>query len=46
MVFNETQFGEQWKNHRVMRNWNRLKELHHLDTLQRLTDNWYIYRIR
>lgn len=46
VVFNEKQFGEQWKNHRVMRNWNRLKELHHLDTLQRLTDNWYIYRIR
>lgn len=46
VVFNETQFSEQWKNHRVMRNWNRLKENYDLDTLQRLTDNWYIYRIR
>ena len=46
VVFNETQFSEQWKNHRVMRNWNRLKANHDLDTLQRLTDNWYIYRIR
>lgn len=46
VVFNETQFKEQWKNHRVMRNWNRLKAQCNLDTLQRLTDNWYIYRIR
>jgi hypothetical protein len=46
VVFNESQFKEQWKNHRVMRNWNRLKAQCDLDTLQRLTDNWYIYRIR
>ncbi|MES2557648.1 MAG: glycosyltransferase family 39 protein [Bacteroidota bacterium] len=46
VVFNETQFRDQWKNHRVMRNWNSLKEQHDLDTLQRLTDNWNIYRIR
>lgn len=46
VVFNETQFRNQWENHRVMRNWNRLKEQCNLDTLQRLTDNWYIYRIR
>lgn len=46
VVFNEAQFKDQWKHHRVMRNWNRLKQQHDLDTLQRLTDNWYIYRIR
>lgn len=46
VVFNETKFKHQWKNHRVMHNWNRLNEHYDLDTLQRLTDNWYIYRIR
>jgi Dolichyl-phosphate-mannose-protein mannosyltransferase len=46
VVFNESQFKDQWKNHRVMRNWNRLKAQCDLDTVQRLTDNWYIYRIR
>lgn len=46
VVFNESQFKEQWKDHRVMRNWNRLKAQCDLDTLKRLTDNWYIYRIR
>lgn len=46
VVFNETQFKDQWKNHRVMRNWNRLKTNYELDTLRCLTDNWIIYRIK
>ncbi|ASS47599.1 MAG: hypothetical protein A3D31_17380 [Candidatus Fluviicola riflensis] len=46
VVFNEAQFKNQWKNHRVMRNWNQLKQSYDLDTLRTLTGNWQIYRIR
>jgi 4-amino-4-deoxy-L-arabinose transferase-like glycosyltransferase len=46
VVFNEQQFQEQWKGHRVMKNWNRLCATNDLDTLEVLTDNWIIYRIR
>lgn len=46
VVFNEKNFAEQWKDHRVMRNWNRLKQHYQLDTLRRLEQNWTIYRIR
>lgn len=46
VVFNNQQFCEQWKGHRVMSNWKRLCESKDLDTLEVLTDNWIIYRIR
>lgn len=45
VVFNEKQFQEQWKNHRVMKNWKRLCASEELDTLEVLSDNWIIYRI-
>lgn len=45
VVFNEQQFKQQWKGHRVMNNWNRLCASKELDTLEVLTDNWIIYRI-
>lgn len=46
VVFNEQKFEKQWKGHKVMRNWQRLKSNYHLDTLSLLSDNWVIYRIK
>ena len=45
VVFNEALFKEQWKDHRVMQNWNRLKKTSKLDTLVVLETNWIIYRV-
>lgn len=46
VVFNENKFNKQWKDHRVMNNWNRLKANYELDTLATLSGNWEIYRIK
>jgi len=46
VVFNEALFSEQWKDHRVMQNWNRLKKTSKLDTLVVLETNWIIYRVK
>jgi len=45
VVFNEPLFSKQWKGHRVMQNWNRLKNSTKLDTLVVLKSNWIIYRV-
>ena len=46
VVFNEAQLKDQWKNHRVMKNWNRLKANYQLDTLAAFNSNWKVYRIK
>lgn len=46
VIFNEEKFKEQWKDHKVMRNWKRLKENYDLDTVSLHSDNWIIYRIK
>lgn len=46
VVFNEQQFASQWKDHRVMKNWERLTQQYQLDTVRKLENNWIIYRIR
>ena len=46
VVFNEELFENDWKDHRLMRNWKILKETHELEILEELPQNWKIYRIR
>lgn len=46
VIFNEEEFKDQWKDHNVMRNWERLKKNYQLDTVSLHTNNWIIYRIK
>lgn len=44
VVFNETAFAEQWKNHAVMRNWNRLNAAQSLSKIADFNDGYSVYR--
>lgn len=46
VIFNEPKFKNQWDGHRIMSNWERLKENYQLDTVNLHSDNWIIYRIK
>lgn len=46
VVFNPEKFESSWKGSPVMDNWKRMNEEFELEQIQRLPENWIVYRIK